>query len=247
MKQLKFLSVCAILIAILAVPFTVLAAPSAVKSTATGSNFFSSFNGSAPGWTHISGPWSLAGSAYYSTAGGANHWSSIAHAGTYSNMTYQATMMRMGCVWCSNTLLIRGNPALSNSYNDWTSSYQFSYTADGYFSVWRVIGQSFVPLKQWAYSSAIHQGNAWNNVKVIANGISLKFYINSLLVWSGNNGAMSTGRVGIAMYRDGQSAGNRLSIDSASLVQIAAASPQNTDEVVAPSTEVSGGTPYGRQ
>ncbi|MCR4322003.1 MAG: hypothetical protein NUV74_16920 [Candidatus Brocadiaceae bacterium] len=50
-----------------------------------------------------------------------------------------------------------------------------------------------------------------------ANGTALKFYINGSLVWSGTDTEFSTGKVGIGMYRNASSTGNRLYADWANL------------------------------
>jgi hypothetical protein len=244
MKKLGLLSIYIVLIAVLTAPFTVLAAaPSSAHNVTLGSNFNSTFNTTAAGWARITGPWSLVSSAYYSTYGASFVWSSIAHDGVYKDMTYEAKMRRIGCMGCSNVLYIRGNPALFGSYNNWRSSYEFIYAGDGYFSVFRSINGTAYPLKAWTISSAVHAGANWNDLKVVATGTLFKFYINGILVWTGSNSAFSTGRVGIGMFRD-NSLGNRLYIDSAKLTKITTVLSATDDEVVAPGTEVPGGTEY---
>ena len=49
------------------------------------------------------------------------------------------------------------------------------------------------------------------------SGTALKVSINGTLVWSGTDTEFSTGRVGIGMYRDSSSTGNRLDVDWATL------------------------------
>ncbi len=204
-------------------------------------NFNSTFNGSAAGWPAVSGVWALASSAYYTTVGIANRWSSIAHTGTYGDVTYQARMKRAGCSACSNSLIIRGNPASLRSDNMWRPGYLFEYTNGGAFSVWNEgpTGTA-TALKPWTMSAAIVHGG-WNTLKVIAVGSSLKFYINGTLVWSGNSSAYATGRVGVMMYRDGVSTGNKLYVDWATLSTTPTADV-NPNADIAPGIEVPGGT-----
>jgi len=52
---------------------------------------------------------------------------------------------------------------------------------------------------------------------VIADGSTLKFYINGTLVWKGSDAALTHGKVGIGMYRDAASTGNKLYVDWAKL------------------------------
>jgi hypothetical protein len=42
----------------------------------------------------------------------------------------------------------------------------------------------------------------WNTVKIVANGSSVKYYINDTLLWSGTHTALTSGRLGFGMYRD---------------------------------------------
>jgi len=69
----------------------------------------------------------------------------------------------------------------------------------------------------WTPHSAINQGEAWNTLRVVAQGTSLSFYINGVPVWSGTDSSLSSGRVGLGMYRDASSTGDELRVDWARL------------------------------
>ena len=69
----------------------------------------------------------------------------------------------------------------------------------------------------WTPSPTINQGEAWNTLRVEARGTSLSFYINGTLLWSGTDSSLSSGRVGLAMYRDSSSTGNEFRVDWAYL------------------------------
>ena len=81
----------------------------------------------------------------------------------------------------------------------------------------RVAGGSAVAIVSWTSSSAINQGDAWNTLRVTANGTSLSFYINGTLLWSGTDSSLSNGRAGLGMYRTTSSAGDQLRVDWARL------------------------------
>ena len=66
------------------------------------------------------------------------------------------------------------------------------------YSVYRDDG---APLQNWTATPAIQQGIAWNEVRVVAIASSLSFYINEVLVWSGSDAGLVSGRVRIGMYR----------------------------------------------
>jgi len=180
------------------------------------SGFDSTFNTNADGWVVHKGTWQLEGSNYYATTGIAGYVSSISHTDTFSTLTYQVRMKRAGCTGCANALIIRGNPELDGG-GWWRTSYTFDYTNSGVFSVWRDNNGSYSALKNWTYTSAIKQ-NDWNILKVTADGSTLKFYINDVLVWSGTDSTYASGRVGIAMYRNNTSTGDKFWVDWATLV-----------------------------
>ncbi len=141
--------------------------------------------------------------------------STISHTNNYSALTYEARMKRTGCTECANVLIIRGNPVI-DTVGWWNTEYTFNYTNSGLFSVWRDSYGTYTALQDWTSTTAINQ-NGWNLLEVTANGSTLRFYINSQLVWSGVDSAYPTGRVGIGMYRGSTSTGDKLYVDYAQL------------------------------
>ncbi len=177
--------------------------------------FYSPFTTDAFGWVVHKGTWILESSNFITTAGVAGYASTISHTDDYSTLTYEVRMKRAGCVGCVNVLAIRGNPVL-DSTGWWKTEYTFDYTNNGLFSVWKDNNGTYTALKSWTSTSAIDQGG-WNVLKVTANGSQLKFYINGYLVWSGTDSAYASGRVGIGMYRNTTSTGDKLWVDWAQL------------------------------
>ena len=96
-------------------------------------------------------------------------------------------------------------------------------------------------MKGWTYTTAIFKSSHLNTLKVVAVGTSLKFYINNILVWRGIDSTLSIGHVGVEMYRNSSSTGNKLYIDWANMV-IPGEILSLDNETVAPGTEVSGGS-----
>jgi hypothetical protein len=178
--------------------------------------FDSQFNNSAAGWEVHSGAWTV-GSDYYSTPGLMNLSSSVSYAQEFADLDYQVRMRRSGCTGCANRVIIRGTPEPLVSGNHWYSFYSFQYTADGHYSIWKIVeGGSSTALQGSVFSPAIITGNAWNTLRVVANGSSLSFYVNGTLLWSGTDTSLESGRVGIGMAQDA-SAGNLLEVDWATL------------------------------
>jgi len=178
--------------------------------------FDSQFNGSAPGWVSHTGVWVI-GAQYLSAAGIASSRISASNTGIFSNFDYEASLLRGGCTTCATSLWIRGTPDPLSSNGTWNNGYLFQYTTGGDYSVWKVVAGVTINLAPWATTSAIIQGAAaWNTLRVVANGTSLRFYINGTLVWSGADGSFASGRAGVTFYSD-TSGGNAISVDYAVL------------------------------
>ncbi|MEW5941057.1 MAG: hypothetical protein AB1750_15425 [Chloroflexota bacterium] len=202
--------------------------------------FYSAFTSDAAGWVVHKGVWALESSNYYATPGVSGKVSSISHVNDYTTLTFEARMKRTGCTGCANTLNIRGNPVL-DATGWWKTEYTFDYTNSGLFSVWRDYNGTYTALKNWTTTSAINKGG-WNILKVTASGSSLKFYINDILVWSGADASYASGRVGIAMYRNTTSTGDKLYVDWAQLVTtVAAPDPTVLETIPEDQVEVPGG------
>ena len=69
-------------------------------------------------------------------------------------------------------------------------------------------------LKGWTSSPSIVKSD-WNTLKIVANGSTLAFYINDILVWTGTDTSFTRGQAGLGMYRG--SGIERLSVDWATL------------------------------
>lgn len=177
----------------------------------------SDFNGTATGWYSHSGSWYY-NSEYLYSSGLEDKWSSASYAADFDDFDYEVRMWRSGSDSNANAIVFRGTPEPLTSQYNWYHEYKLQYSRDGYFSVWvRVAGGSAVALVPWTYSPAIHQGDDWNTLRVVADGTSLTFYINDTLLWLGTDASLSSGRAGVAMYRDSSSTGDELRVDWARL------------------------------
>ena len=175
--------------------------------------FYTDFGtGQAENWQPQSGSW-LVASKQYQTAGYPGALSSTSYVEDFTNFDYQARLLREGCENCANTLIIRGEPLPLTWGNYWANSYMFQYTRIGTYSVWKIVDGSYVPLQYWTTSPAISQGSSWNTMRVTANGSSLKFYMNDTLIWTGSDATLTSGQIGLAMFRDAGSVDDRLAIE----------------------------------
>jgi len=201
--------------------------------------FNSTFNSNKNGWKTVHGSWSIYNASYLRTLGVEGKHASTYYNYDWTKLKYEVRMKRDGCTICANALWVRGNPLPTNTYNEWYDGYWFAYRNDGYFGVWKYNVGSATALKDWTYGyGAINQGG-WNKLKVIADGSTLKFYINGFLVWEGSDATLTSGKVGIDMFREGT--GNKLYVDWAKLTSNFTTS--TNEEVEAGQAELEGGTP----
>lgn len=204
------------------------------------SDFYNSFNGSSAGWSAVTGSWSIASSAYLQSTGLANTGASAKRTGNYGDTTYTVRLKRTGtCTTCANRIIMRGNPNSLFSTNWWKPAYYFQYANDGSFSVYEATsGSTTVALKAWTATPAI-VANGWNTLKVVVVGSYIRFYINSTLVWSGNDSTLQVGQVGVGFFRDANA--GTMQIDYASAYNTPTAD-FNVFEEAAPGVEMQGGT-----
>jgi hypothetical protein len=189
--------------------------------TVVNDGFNSTFNSNKNGWETVNGSWSIYNFSYLKTNGLQDSFVSTYYNQDFSILNYQVKMKRFGCTYCANALYVRGTPY--PTWNGglgcvvcWQAGYYFAYSNSGVFSIWIINNTQTIPLQNWTESAAINKGS-WNTLKVIADGSTLKFYINNTLVWSGSDSTLTDGKVGITMYRDAVSTGNKLYVDWANL------------------------------
>ena len=109
-----------------------------------------------------------------------------------------------------------------------SSTYLFQYTRQGEISVWRTQNGANTALRSWTSHPAVNTGDAWNTLRVVAEGGDLDYYVNGTLVWSGTDFTFSTGRVGIGLYVTSDGVGDSLDVDSAVLYGEVHPSPEST-------------------
>ena len=190
--------------------------------------FNSQFNGSTTGWQAHSGSWSIDSSQWYTSPGIAWHWASASYNNTFSTLDYQARLWRSGDSY-PTCLVVRGSPTPPLINNDWDSGYSFCYSNTGFYNIWKSAGGgAWTELQPWTHSPPIITGGAWNDLRIIANGSNLYFYVNGALVWAGVDTSLVSGRVGIEFYSPDPVATNQLWVDWATLTDIV---PKITDTV----------------
>ncbi len=220
--------------------------PWSVSKSFTGVfGFDSQFNANSAGWVARQGAWSVVSGAFLTSTGIADANSSVYYGGsTFPNFTYEARLWRNGSN-LANKLFVRGNPTTLNGTGNWSNTYQFNYSRDGQFGVWKTVNGNEVTLQNWTTTSAINQGSTWNTLRVTVSGTSLQFAINGTVVWSGTDATFSAGHVGVDFYRDAAT-GNQLWVDYARLTApLFLVATVSADQQAANNAAVSGGSSNG--
>lgn len=182
------------------------------------SGFYEDFKGtSATNWQQDSGTWALTGGDWWYTLGTVGASVVSTYNETFSDFTYRAMLWRYGDASSSNRLYVRASGTIDSTGHP-PNGYLFQYTRDGYFSVYKRINSVFVAIRDWQSTSVINSGSAYNELKVVASGSSLSYYINGTLVWSGTDTSFTSGKVGVGMFRTSTSAGSSLFVDYAELL-----------------------------
>jgi hypothetical protein len=196
-----------------------------------GGGFNEHFTSNPTHWSQDSGSWSWNRSGWWYTAGTSGLSSQSTYNATYSNFDYSARLWRSGSTTSSsNRLWVRASSSTDST--GWPlNGYAFQYTTDGYYSVWKTVNGVHTAIQDWTWTSAINTGSAWNTLRVYASGSSGWFYINGALVATGTDFSISSGRVGVGMYRDSTSTGNEFYVDWATLT-IPSAAVNPSDEQV---------------
>jgi len=206
-----------------------------ISIDSSSSGFDSSFNTDASGWTQHYGTWTV-GSGSYNTPGVVNYYSSASHDGDYSNFTYRASVKRDGTLTTVSNIFVRGTPEpLTSDKKAWNNGYDFGYgnqASDTEYRIIKWVNGVSTTLQPWTATSAINP-RSWNELKVVASGTSLSFYINNVLVWQGTDSSLTTGRAGVGMYSDGQS-GADFHVDWATLTTSASAVSASSSDVISP-------------
>ncbi|HSQ26948.1 MAG TPA: M4 family metallopeptidase, partial [Anaerolineales bacterium] len=175
------------------------------------------FNGSSTGWTPIAGTWGVDANYYYTEGNPDNSFYSTAYTlKSFEDFEFKVRLRRLGDLVLdpsSNGIIIRGQPTPLGGGNRWYSGYGFYYDKAGYFAIFRYDAGNAYTMSGWQQHPAIATGDAWNDLKVLAQGAHLEFYINGILVWSGTDNTYSYGLTGIAMYRKVGSTYDVLQVD----------------------------------
>lgn len=197
------------------------------RATVIADNFSSSFTSSTSGWWAVDGPWKLSSYNYYSP-GVTESWNTAAHTGVYGDVDYSARVKRTGSATSNSLgLLLRGAPT---AFQHWSPSYLFVYTPSGSISIWRENADGTeTPLYGWTHSSAVITGSAYNVIRVVAVGSTMRMYMNGVAVAQVTDTTNRVGNVGVGFYRAAGDTDSKIYVDWAKASTAAATSLGVTD------------------
>lgn len=156
------------------------------------------FSSTPTDWTQESGTWNVVSSLWWYTAG-QNEKANVSRysGGSCDNIDITTSTWKAHASGNSINpvrLLLRTSGTI-DSTGHYPNAYLFQYSAEsGQFSVFKHVAGVETSLKSWTTSSTINAGNAWNKMRVYANGSNFSFYINDTLVWTGSDSSLSTGK-----------------------------------------------------
>ena len=115
----------------------------------------------------------------------------------WADLTVQMSCRRTGQPGNSAAVVLRATPDFDDSVG---SGYVFQITTSGSYGVWKQVGGASSWLQSWTTSPAISAST--NVLAAVAQGSLLSFYVNGILIWSGTDTALASGRIGLGGYSD---------------------------------------------
>ena len=140
--------------------------------------------------------WQVTGGEYRAQSGAEEFMVSLYQGETWADVTMSASFRRTGSPDTAACLVLRASPDFLVEAAG--SGYVFQISEGGSYGVWKQVNGNFSWLRDWLFSSAIVPGS--NRLTAVALGSALRFYINGILVWSGTDNALTSGRVGLMGY-----------------------------------------------
>ncbi|MFP5258984.1 MAG: family 16 glycoside hydrolase [Acidobacteriota bacterium] len=190
-------------------------------NVAPGGGFSETFDTNLANWTaNSSGPWTIDAGAATVTGTTSGRYFYLTRAGaTYANLDYRVVMHRTVSQNSANAIYFRAEATPEDDSGDIAAGYWFAYSNARLFTVWKLtVGGNWIVLKPWT-GTVIINPNDTNELRVVAFGSSLTFFINGSEVFATTDASLAAGQVGFGMY-DGD--GGTLRVLSATLTTPAA-------------------------
>lgn len=170
-------------------------------------------------WTESQGIWYNADLQRLSTSVG-NDYALASYTGAvFSDLDFSARVRRSDGDDQPTFLSIRDSGTRTET-DCWCANegcYTFEISPAQNFAVWSCQGIDWIQLNAIGRSELINPGTAWNEMRVVAEGEDLSFYINGSLAWQGNDNTHASGSVGIGLVNFTDDKTNTLDVEWARL------------------------------
>jgi hypothetical protein len=119
--------------------------------------------------------------------------------GSWSDVAYEAMMQKIsGTDDYGYGIIVR-----QSSIGDIWSYYGFVVAGDGTFLLVKRVNNTTTKLVDWTDHSAVRKGNSRNKIRIVARGSRLELFVNDALVGTAQDGALTSGKVGLYVQTDG--------------------------------------------
>lgn len=195
-------------------------------------------------WTESQGIWYNADLQRLSTSVG-NDYALASYTGAvFSDLDFSARVRRSDNDDQPTFLSIRDSGVRTEA-DCWCANegcYTFEISPAQNFAVWSCQAADWIQLNAIGRSELINPGTAWNEMRVVAEGEDLSFYINGTLAWQGNDDTHASGSVGIGLVNFTDDKTNTLDVEWARLTVPGASSNLSLTGTATQSSTSFGGT-----
>ncbi len=214
-------------------------------NTPSSDGFDEDFNADISRWTAKQGVWYNADLQRLSSDVGDDWSMAYYNASQFSDLDYSARLRRSDSDDQPTFLSIRNNGE-NTELDCWCANdgcYTFEISPAQNYAVWSCKGLDWVQLQPLTKSDFINPGTEWNEMRVLAEGDDLSFYINGNLAWQGTDSTHSSGSVGLGLVNFEDSAQNTLDVEWARLTVPGASTNLATSGVATQQSLDYGGIP----
>ena len=92
---------------------------------------------------------------------------------------------------------------ISFGRKDGNNEYVFNVSSNGYYKIFKYQNAKYTAIKAWTKSSSVKTGNyAYNKLKVVKQGTTMKFYVNDVYLYSTPFEGFMGDRIGYVIYKN---------------------------------------------
>lgn len=170
-----------------------------VSNISLGGRYAEDFNdGQAQNWHEdVNADWTVVSSQYRAMNTSLDTWMMATYTGAeWDDLSVQADLHREGYTGTSAAIVLRASADMDDGVG---SGYIFQIaTCCNAYGVWKQVNGQWSWLQSWTTSSQVRTDT--NTLTAIAQGNALTFAINGVVVWTGTDSSLTSGRIGLGGY-----------------------------------------------